>query len=131
MSAHSSGPWMAHGPSKPTPDAPEGGDWCIQDGDTNVIAETFYRVSEGAGGTRPAAAPAPRADEPATLNLGAICGRLGFTVSAQFLADVLHVQPARTDKASKLYTERQFAVICGQLVSHVSAMAELYAGEPA
>lgn len=75
--------------------------------------------------------PAPRADEPATLNLGAICGRLGFTVSAQFLADVLHVQPARTDKASKLYTERQFAVICGQLVSHVSAMAELYAGEPA
>jgi putative phage-type endonuclease len=82
--------------------------------------------------SRPAAAPpAPRADEPATLNLGAICGRLGFTVSAQFLADVLHVQPARTDKASKLYTERQFAVICGQLVSHVSAMAELYAGEPA
>ena len=75
--------------------------------------------------------PTPRADEPATLNLGAICGRLGFTVSAQFLADVLHVQPARTDKASKLYTERQFAVICGQLVSHVSAMAELYAGEPA
>ena len=82
--------------------------------------------------SRPAAAPpAPRADEPATLNLVAICGRLGFTVSAQFLADVLHVQPARTDKASKLYTERQFAVICGQLVSHVSAMAELYAGEPA
>lgn len=75
--------------------------------------------------------PAPRADEPATLNLGAICGRLGFTVSAQFLSDTLHVQPARTDKASKLYTERQFAVICGQLVSHVSAMAELYAGEPA
>lgn len=58
MSAHSSGPWMAHGPSKPTPDAPEGGDWCIQDGGTNVIAETFYRVSEGAGGTRPAGANA-------------------------------------------------------------------------
>ena len=74
---------------------------------------------------------APRAAEPATLNLGAICGRLGFTVSAQFLADVLHIQPARTDKASKLYTELQFAVICNQLISHVSAMAELYAVEPA
>lgn len=81
---------------------------------------------------RPAApAPAPRVDEPATLNLGTICGRLGFTVSAQFLADVLHIQPARTDKASKLYTETQFAAICRQIISHVGAMAELYAGEPA
>ena len=69
------------------------------------------------------------ADEPAALNLGAICGRLGFTVSAQFLADVLHISPARTDKASRLYTERQFALICRQLVIHVSAMAELYAAE--
>jgi len=70
-------------------------------------------------------------DEPATLNLGAICGRLGFTVSAQFLADTLHIQPARTDKASKLYTETQFAAICREEISHVGAMAELYAGEPA
>ncbi len=69
--------------------------------------------------------------EPATLNLGAICGRLGFNVSAQFLADVLHVAPAKTDKASKLYTETQFGTICRQLVSHVGAMAELYAGEVA
>jgi hypothetical protein len=80
---------------------------------------------------QPAAPAAPRADEPATLNLGAICGRLGFTVSAQFVADTLGVQPARTEKASKLYTETQFAVICHQLRSHVAAMAELYAGEPA
>lgn len=90
---------------------------------------------------RPTAAPvmampkhepaAPRADEPATLNLGAICGRLGFTVSAVFLADTLHIQPARTDKASKLYTESQFAAICRQLISHVGAMAELYGEEVA
>jgi hypothetical protein len=52
-------------------------------------------------------------------------------VSAAFLADVLHVQPARTDKASKLYTESQFGVICQQLVSHVGAMRELYSGEVA
>jgi hypothetical protein len=30
-----------------------------------------------------------------------------------------------------LYTERQFALICQQLQSHVSGMAELYAGETA
>jgi hypothetical protein len=80
---------------------------------------------------KPVAPPAPRVNEPATLNLGAICGRLGFTVSAQFLADVLHIQPTRIDKASRLYTERQFALLCCQLQSHVSAMAELYADEVA
>jgi len=52
------GPWMAHGPAKPTSDAPEGGDYCINDGGTNVIAEAFFRVSEGAGGTRNAKANA-------------------------------------------------------------------------
>ncbi|MBU6260935.1 MAG: YqaJ viral recombinase family protein [Burkholderiales bacterium] len=69
---------------------------------------------------------AVRRDEPATLNLGAICGRLGFTVSAAFLADTLHIQPAKVDKASRLYTESQYQAICRQIVSHVSAMAELY-----
>ena len=76
-------------------------------------------------------APAPRADEPATLNLGAICSRLGFTVSAAFLADVLHVQAAKQDKAARLYTETQFGVICRQIVAHVSAVAELCMGETA
>lgn len=79
----------------------------------------------------PAPVPPARAAEPANLNLTAICGRLGFTVSASFLADVLHVQPAKTDKASRLYTERQFATICRQLQNHVGAMAERYAGVPA
>jgi hypothetical protein len=76
-------------------------------------------------------AAAPSADEPATLKLGDICGRLGFTVSAAFLADMLHIRPARTDGRAALFTESQFALICRQLQSHVSAMAELYAGEPA
>ncbi len=73
----------------------------------------------------------PRASEPATLKLGVICERLGFTVSAVFLADVLHVSPAKVEGASRLYTEAQFGTICRQLVSHVGAMAELYAGEVA
>ena len=80
----------------------------------------------------PAPAPAtaaPRAEEPATLKLGVICERLGFTVSAAFLADTLHIRPAKAEGASKLYTESQFATICRQLQSHVSAMAELYAAE--
>lgn len=67
--------------------------------------------------------------EPATLSLGAICGRLGFTISGAFLADSLHVRPAATDKRAQLYSESQYQTICRQLLSHVGAMAELYAGE--
>lgn len=74
---------------------------------------------------------APAAPEPATLSLGTICGRLGFTVSGDFLRDALHIAPARTDKRAMLYTERQFGLICQQLQSHISAMAELYSGEVA
>ena len=73
-----------------------------------------------------APAPAPRADEPATLKLGAISGRLGFTVSAAFLADALHIQAAGRTGASVLYRESQWPVICRQLIAHVGAMAELY-----
>jgi predicted phage-related endonuclease len=82
---------------------------------------------------RPAvAASAPASDEPATLKLGDICGRLGFTVTAAFVADTLHIRPAQAvGNRPGLYTESQFASICAQLVSHVSAMAELYAGETA
>jgi len=79
-----------------------------------------------------APAPAPKADEPATLKLGDICGRLGFTVTAAFVGDTLHINPAQTvGNRPGLYTESQFARICQQLVSHVSAMGELYAGEMA
>ena len=70
---------------------------------------------------------APANEEPATLNLGAICARLGFTVSAQFVQEVLHVAPASVEKASKLYTERQYQLICRQLIAHVGATAELHA----
>lgn len=68
----------------------------------------------------------PAANEPATLKLGAICERLGFNVTAAFLADVLHIQHSATDKAAKLYRESDWPVICAQLRSHIGAMAELY-----
>lgn len=77
-------------------------------------------------------APIPTPADPATLKLGTICDRLGFIVRADFLADTLHIRPAsKADGRPGLYTERQFAVICSQLVSHVGAMAELYAQEVA
>jgi predicted phage-related endonuclease len=75
-----------------------------------------------------ARASAPAGAEPATLTLGAICSRLGFTVGGAFLAEQLHVRPAATDKRAQLYTESQYQTICRQLLSHVGAMAELYAG---
>ena len=73
------------------------------------------------------AAIRPAANEPATLTLGMICERLQFTVRADFLADVLHVSPAKVEgKRPGTYTESQFALICSQLRSHISAMGELY-----
>lgn len=35
--------WSYHGPAKPTPESPEGGDYCIRDSSGNIIAEAFYR----------------------------------------------------------------------------------------
>lgn len=52
------GPREVSGPSRPSADTPEGGDFAILDGGTNIIAETFARVSEGVGGTRNAKANA-------------------------------------------------------------------------
>lgn len=75
----------------------------------------------------PATTPASRADEPATLKLGVICERLGFGVSAAFLANVLHIPAAGRDRSAVLYRESQWPVICRQLQAHIGAMAELHA----
>lgn len=77
-------------------------------------------------------APTAGASEPATLTLGMICERLQFTVRADFLADSLHVKPAKVEgKRPGTYTESQYQTICRQLLSHIGAMAELYSGETA
>lgn len=76
-------------------------------------------------------APEARDAEPATLKLGTICERLGYTVTAAFLADVLHIQPAKTEGRSVLFRESQFPVICHQIAAHTAAMAELYTLEAA
>ena len=70
---------------------------------------------------------APAAPEPATLKLGTICERLGFTVSAAFMGDVLHIRAAETSGRAVLYRESQWPVIIQQLQAHIGAMGELYA----
>ena len=76
-------------------------------------------VSAIAAGVSPSGPTVPlRADEPATLKLGAICERLGFTMTAAFVAETLGVAP-KTEGASKLFTEQQFHTICERLVSLV------------
>jgi putative phage-type endonuclease len=66
----------------------------------------------------PVAAPALRPDEPATLKLGVICERLGFTMTAAFVSYTLGIAP-KSEGAAKLYTERQFYAICERLVTRV------------
>src|SRR5690606_12944784 len=69
---------------------------------------------------QPAAAPAPQADEPATLRLGQINERLApISLSAQGLAD-LGITHAATDKAAKLYRESDFQRICAALIQRIS-----------
>lgn len=67
--------------------------------------------------------------QPATINLGDICGRLGFTVSGAFLGNMLHIHPAANDKRAQLYTETQFQTICRMLSDYVGAVAESFKTE--
>lgn len=62
--------------------------------------------------------PAPATPQPATLNLGAINTRLGFTMNADFVRR-LGIEPAAVDKNARLYSEHQFDLICEALVAHV------------
>ena len=64
-------------------------------------------------------APASPVDEPATLKLGDICARLGFTLQAAFIADTLGIVHSATDKAAKLYHEADFGRICDALIAHI------------
>ena len=56
-------------------------------------------------------------DEPATLPLGKLCERLGFTVTADFLGE-LGFQ-AHRDRSARLYRESDFPRICQSLIQHL------------
>jgi hypothetical protein len=70
-------------------------------------------------------------DEPATLKLGTICERLGITMTAEFVGEILNVKPAKVAGSACLYTEAQYQRICNALISHTRGAAVLYAGETA
>lgn len=72
----------------------------------------------GAMGAGQAAAAAP-AGEPATLKLGTIGERLGFTLTEAFVSEVLGIKPSGKDKRAVLYRESDFPRICDALSRHV------------
>lgn len=70
----------------------------------------------------PTRAPAAAPSGPPTLRLGQINERLGFTVTADFLASIGFPVVA-TEKAAKLWHEHQFHGICAAIAQHVVAVA--------
>lgn len=56
-----------------------------------------------------------------TLKLGEICARLGYTVSADFLASLGF--EATTEKNARLYPESQWTNICRKIADHTMALA--------
>lgn len=73
-----------------------------------------------------AVAPQPdlitRTEEPPTLKLGVVCERLGFNVTADFLAGLgVH---AHVERSAKLYRESDFPRICAALVAHIQRVAQ-------
>lgn len=102
-------------------------------------AEAIKRASEAtpaadpapvvpAADPQPVAAVAPqpdliaRTEEPPTLKLGAVCERLGFNVTADFLTG-LGIQ-AHVERSAKLYRESDFPRICAAIVTHVQRVAQ-------
>jgi predicted phage-related endonuclease len=77
---------------------------------------------QAAAANSPVVVPIKRAapESPPTLKLGAMSERFGpgFTMTADFVQR-LGIEPAATEKASKLFHEHQFAQLCEALVAHV------------
>lgn len=69
----------------------------------------------------PKAAPIPEPD----LKLGQISERLGFTVTADFL-HTLGFDPAKVDRASKLFHSEDFPAICQALIDHIAEVQEQF-----
>ena len=67
------------------------------------------------------------AHAPPTLKLGEINARLGFTLSADFLAQLGFV--AHQERGSRLYHERDWPHICAALIRHIQAEARPAAGK--
>ena len=66
-------------------------------------------------------------DSPPALKLGEINARLGFTLSADFLAQLGFV--AHQERSSRLYHERDWPHICAALIRHIQAESRPAAGK--
>lgn len=71
---------------------------------------------------RRAPAPTPATEEKPTMKLGDISARLGFTVTADFLAELGFA--ATVDRNARLYRESQFEAICLEIIRHVQQVAQ-------
>lgn len=83
---------------------------------------SIVAVGQGNTAHAVAAAPVPRADEPATLNLGTISERLEFTVSAALMVK-FGFDGAPGPRGSKLFTETQFTRLCHLIAEHCMQVA--------
>jgi putative phage-type endonuclease len=72
---------------------------------------------------RKAMAPKPTSEP--TLKVGEISERLGFTLTADFIK-VLGFEPAKVDRASKLFHPEEFPEICRALILHIEAVMEQF-----
>lgn len=63
--------------------------------------------------------------EVGTLNAGAMANRLGFTMTTDFIEQTLGVEHCGKDtRKVKLWSERQFRMICSALAKHVATVAQ-------
>jgi len=94
------------------------------------VAETpkndpdFQEVQAAPAQVTPIAAARPAAQATApTLRLGQIAERLGFSLTADFLASLGFAATGR-DRAAVLYREADFPSMCAALIRHVTAVAQ-------
>ena len=69
------------------------------------------------------AVPTCKPYTPPTLKLGAICTRLGFTITADFLRS-LGFEPAGRERAALLYHAEDFEAIGRALIEHIESVLE-------
>lgn len=69
-------------------------------------------------------------DAEPTLKLGEISSRMGFNLTAEFLHG-LGFEPAKIDRASKLFHEADFPAICNALIDHIKEVSEQYTPQAA
>ncbi len=92
-------------------------------------ARQVKEVVSHAQASVPAAASAPVSIKPAgppDLKLGEICTRLGFTITAAFLAE-LGYPPAAKAGSANLYHQADYPRICKSLIEHIQKASQLQA----